>query len=352
MNQKKDVFLRISIVLLISFVLSVSVVSCNKQEPKPARNRTSQAPAQAAEPKPQPKKEIESLIDGMMIPEDQAGRRPIAVMVENSFPIRPQEGLGSAEMVFEGLSEAGITRCLAVFSHNDVEKLGPVRSARNHFVAMANGFNAIYGHCGGSIYALDLIKEWNVTDFDQMAYPNSYWRVPERKRPHNLFTSTVKIREDAEAAGIKALASFDGFKHKDDLPLEARTATQNIAIEFSTNPYKVEYKFDKNTNSYLRYNGGVPHLDKNIGKQLCPKNVIIMVADTAPIPGGSGCLDISVIARNKMIAFMDGKRAEGYWQKVSSYSQVQFYDSSGTEMSLNRGQTWVEIVAPDTPLAF
>lgn len=340
-------------VIIIGLIISLPLlsVSCKSNsstdgDQQEARNP---APAVAAEPEPEP---VYSPIDGTKIDKEAKMRRPLAIMVENSYMVRPQEGLGQAEIVFEGLSEAGITRFVAIFSHREAEKIGPVRSARNHFVAIARGFDAIYAHCGGSIFALDLIQKWGVTDFDQMTHPDSYWRVSDRARPHNLFTSTARIRADAKTAGISTFLEPDGFLHKDDLALEDRVATQNIGIEFSTAPYRVEFKYDRNTNQYLRYNGGKPHLDKVSGNQLSPKNVIIVVADTTPIVGGSGCLDVNLTGRNRAITFLDGKTIDGYWQKPAPASQIKFHDQNGAEIEFNRGQIWVEIVEPSTPLKY
>lgn len=340
-----------AVIVATMLIMAVSVFGCKKTEPATDASRTQEkrTDARAAEEKPQV---FYSPIDGTEVSKDEVNIRPIAVMVENSFEIRPQEGIGQADMVFEGLTEAGITRLMAVFTHNNVEKLGPVRSARNHFVAMARGFDAIYGHCGGSIFALGLIQEWGVTDFDQMGHDGSYWRVSERKKPHNLFTSTVKIREDAKAAGLETIMAYEGFKHKDEPDIDTRVATQNISIDFSKPGYKVEYKYDRNTNTYLRYNGGQPHLDKTTATQISPKNVLVMFAPTVPIFGGSGCLDVTVVGKNRLLAFIDGKVTEGHWLKKSPSSQVRFYTNDGAEISLNRGQSWVEIVEETTPVLY
>ncbi len=67
------------------------------------------------------------------------GKRPIAVVVNNSKPARPQWGLFTPDIVFEGVTEAGITRMLWLYSDiNKIpDKVGSLRSARHDFVEIA-----------------------------------------------------------------------------------------------------------------------------------------------------------------------------------------------------------------------
>ncbi|MCA9966156.1 MAG: DUF3048 domain-containing protein, partial [Anaerolineales bacterium] len=59
-------------------------------------------------------------------------RRPIAVKISNSPPewVRPQSGIGQADLVFEHVTEGPITRFTALFYSQTPEKIGPIRSAR------------------------------------------------------------------------------------------------------------------------------------------------------------------------------------------------------------------------------
>lgn len=67
------------------------------------------------------------------------GKCPIAIVVNNSKPARPQWGLCTPDIVFEGVTEAGITRMLWLYSDiNKIpDKVGSLRSARHDFVEIA-----------------------------------------------------------------------------------------------------------------------------------------------------------------------------------------------------------------------
>jgi hypothetical protein len=57
-------------------------------------------------------------------------RRPLAIKIQNVPVARPQYGLPQADIVYEHLSEAGITRFTAIYLCQEIEKVGSTRSAR------------------------------------------------------------------------------------------------------------------------------------------------------------------------------------------------------------------------------
>lgn len=284
------------------------------------------------------------------LPTNEPVTRPLAVMVENLVNIRPQAGLANACLVVEALTEGGITRFMLVFGHQDADNVGPIRSARTHFVALAKGWNALYSHVGGSIFAMQAIKNWQVDDLDQGAFPQFYRRLSGIRAPHNVFTSTqtLKAAKQKEANLPQAV----GFQFQPETPLASRpstTTTQKISINFSYPQYQVEYVYEPSTNRYLRYNGGAPHLDANNKQQLAPKNIIIVYAPTASIPG-TPLLDINLTGTGRAVILKEGTVTEGNWEKQDYASPIKFKDQTGAEIKLVPGQVWLEIVSLTTPV--
>ncbi|MDP1809424.1 MAG: DUF3048 domain-containing protein [Actinomycetota bacterium] len=281
----------------------------------------------------------------------QGVTRPLAVMVENLSTIRPQAGLGSACVVVEGLAEGGITRFMLVFGFHGADNIGPVRSARVHFAALASGWDAIYAHVGGSIYAMKAIRDWGIKDWDQMGLADAYTRVGWTKAPHNVFTSTARLREAASRYKDGGDIFDRGFKFKPAPPIEARPqGPKSVAIDFSTSEYRVEYQYDRQTNTYKRFNGGKPHTDANSKLQLAPTNIAVLRAPTNDIPGGSGVLDINMEGTGSLMVFRDGRVVEGTWEKPTHNSPLKLINSNGDGIRLSPGQTWIEIVRPTTAI--
>ena len=61
-------------------------------------------------------------------------------------------------------------------------------------------------------------------------------------------------------------------------------------------------------------------------------------------PGGH--LLYETIGKGEAIVFHNGEAIKGSWKKPEKESQIRFYNSSGEEIELVRGQVWVSIV-PD-----
>ncbi|MDF2936212.1 MAG: hypothetical protein K0Q90_1585 [Paenibacillaceae bacterium] len=121
--------------------------------------------------------------------------RPIAVMVENSPAARPQSGLGDADVVYEILAEGDITRFTAFYHSRNPGRVGPVRSIRPYYVDVAAAMDAVLVHAGWSQEAMNRVAAGGVDHFDEV-YGDTvyYWRSPDRKPPHNLYTSIEGIR--------------------------------------------------------------------------------------------------------------------------------------------------------------
>ena len=93
------------------------------------------------------------------------------------------------------MAEGGTPRFIALFQSGNAEKIGPIRSARPYFLDISKEYNLPFAHCGGSEEALNEIKNKNLMSMNEMAYASTYWRDKVRKAPHNLYTSTEKLRE-------------------------------------------------------------------------------------------------------------------------------------------------------------
>ena len=65
-------------------------------------------------------------------------------MVNNHPKARPQSGLHKADIVYEILAEGDVTRFLPYFQSEKPENIGPVRSARDYYIDLAKGLNALY----------------------------------------------------------------------------------------------------------------------------------------------------------------------------------------------------------------
>jgi hypothetical protein len=315
--------------------------------------------------------------------------RPLGIMVENSTDARPQSGLSSADVIYEAVAEGGITRFLAVFHCQDAEFVGPVRSARTYFLDFISEYSEypLYTHVGGAncdastgsgcangakADALGQIRKYGwgkYNDLDQFGVPCPILcryedRLPNRAIEHTMYTATTKLwdfaKEEREitnedADGNSWDEDFKEYTFKDDVQASSRPASQTVSFYFwdGYDDFAVSYAYDKNSNTYLRSNGGEEHIDFNTKKQLAPKNVVVLfMTESKANDGYPGNLHMlyGTTGTGNARVYMDGKEIKAKWAKKNRTSRLMLTDSSGKEISFNRGQIWFSVVSPDTAI--
>lgn len=314
------------------------------------------------------------------------GRRPIAAMIENHEESRPPSGLSKADIVYEAVAEGGITRFMSIFycgaAAEDV-KIAPVRSARVYHIDWANeyGQQPIFMHVGGAndyagfgdtvkdARALELLTTlgWRVpggNDFDttyDSGFP-IFWRNYERldrqvATEHTMMASLDVAYAQAEKRGFTSEGpegdkwdkGFVNWDFADGDPASSPEATE-ISFEFwedsmFSEQYAVTWKYDEESNSYLRENGGAPHKDLDTGEQLLAKNVAILFMNDRRSVDRNKHILYTTIGEGDALIFQNGDVIEGTWEKVSREARTRFFDDKGGEIDFVRGKIWIEILS-------
>lgn len=294
----------------------------------------------------------ERVIDGVLVAVETEDYYPKAIMIENNVEARPQSGLDMANLVIEAPVEGGITRFMAIYAdESEIGEIGPVRSARPYFLDWSQEYDALYGHVGGSPEALKEIKNNNsIIDLNQFYQSQYFWRSSKRAMPHNVYTSSDLLNEAVKRYSLTD-AQIDKQIYKDDLALEDRPEDFiNFQIDFSTYTYRVEWKYDRVNNEYIRYQAGERHLMKD-GSEIRAKNIIIQKTKVTSIDSEDR-KKIKTIGEGSAIIFLDGKNIEGTWKKDKAGDRTKFYDIDNNEIKFNRGKTWIEVVDKNISLTY
>ncbi len=283
--------------------------------------------------------------------ESPFGSRPLSIMVENSEGARPQSGLDKANIVYEVLAEGGITRFLAIYYDQDAEEVGPIRSARPYFVSKSLEHQAIYVHVGGSEEAYNFIKEEKIDDINEFVDFQPFWRSKDRNPPHNLYTSTVKLRKEANKLGYIEMIKKQDYQFEIDIneKLTGREA-DSIVIPYNS-VYTVSYKYLPESMKYLRFMNGEPHIDSKTKKQLAVDNLIIQFAKTKVIDE-EGRLAVDFVGKGTGLLFFKGRSAEIIWEKPDLRAKTQFLDKEGNRIALAPGNVWIQIVPSDVKIQY
>ncbi len=289
-------------------------------------------------------------IDGVLVPSGRDNYFPVAVMVENMVSSRPQAGLDRANLVYEALVEGGITRFMAIYASGDeIERIGPVRSARTYYLDWVKELDALYAHIGGSPESFQLIPQYDIRDLNQFYNSQYFWRSTERSAPHNLYTSSALLAFAARDKAIPEFGDYDMWKYSNSEDPSSGTG-QTLTINFSSYSYQVKYVYDNKENVFVRHQADEPHKMDN-GVTIKVKNVIVQFVKTR-ITDNENRLAIDTIGEGAAKIFMDGEETEATWKKPTREQRTKYYDSNGKEIVFNKGNTWVELVPSDRAVIF
>ena len=283
--------------------------------------------------------------------ESPFGSRPLSIMVENAEGARPQSGLDKANIVYEVLAEGGITRFLAIYYDQEAEEVGPVRSARPYFVSKSLEHQAIFVHVGGSEEAYNFIKQESIDDINEFVDFQPFWRSTDRTPPHNLYTSTINLRKEANKLGYIEMIKKQEYQFEisRNEKLTGRE-TDSIVIPYNRN-YTVSYQYQPESMKYIRFINGEPHIDAKTKKQLAVDNIIIQFAETKIIDQ-EGRLAIDFVSKGIGLLFLKGNSTEITWGKADLRARTVFLDKEGNRIALTPGNVWIQIVSSDLTVKY
>lgn len=282
-----------------------------------------------------------------------AGRRPVAIMVNNASAGLPQRGLAAADAMLEMVTEGGITRLMALYSDaSAVPQVGPVRSARDQHVQFAIPLNAIVVHIGTSIYAENLINTYAYQGIDgRYLGPTCFWfdeaRATTRASEHCWYTDANLI-----AAGIAHENLAQTGKSFPLLPFVDNTLEPVIpeegdapdsAFQFSADN-QVRFTYQADTGLYTKMAYGAPHADEE-GEQLSYKNVLILFAEVG-MKEDNYCTDFNLVSGYGYYLY-GGKYRKILWQKGNPENPLKITDEQGKEVQINTGKSYIGVVGSE-----
>lgn len=276
--------------------------------------------------------------------------RPIAVMIDNHKGAWPQAGLNEAYMVYEIIVEGGETRLMALFKGKNLEKIGPVRSSRHYFLDYALENDAIYVHFGWSPQAESDISKLKVNNINGLIEsPTDFWRVKDKKAPHNAVTKVQNILNMANKKSYRTTSSATSVLNykAEEVELDG-TIANKVSIPYSQGN-TVSYKYNEETKVYERYSKGILQTDWDTKKTITTKNIIITFAQNYKLN------DVENKDRQglKNIGTLDGyyitngKAIKIRCIKNSRTEKTIYKDMNGKVIDINDGNTFIQICPID-----
>lgn len=278
--------------------------------------------------------------------DEKSNDRPIAFMIDNNIGEAKHAGLQDSYINYEIIVEGGLTRIMAIYKDNNVKLIGPIRSARHYFLDYALENDAIYAHYGWSPQAENDIKELKVDNINGITDPTPYRRDEKAIAPHNVFTNISYIKDYLDKKNYSDTSST--WKLLNISPKEISLGESEIStarkaiISYSENEYRT-YAYDEANKYYIRSQNGKPHLDRLTNEQLHYKNIIVLKIENRTIDD-EGRQTLNNIGSGKGYYITNGSYREINWSKESRLSKTSLTYTNGSTVTLNDGNTFVQIV--------
>ena len=293
--------------------------------------------------------------------------RPLSVKIDNHPQSGSKVGINSADLVFENLTEGGITRFNAIFQSNIPDEVMPVRSAREADVLIIPQFgDALFFYSGSNSSVRRSIRDAGIATLEHGEIGSDlYRRVPDRRAPHNLAVDLSSAYEVAEARELKIKADepIKGLAFlRDDIedtstPEESTDAdadaqegtiepssdyrgASKVSIPFSPHA-STQWTWDDEAKLWMRTMGGNAQYDGASDEQISTNNLVVMWAEHTPATRDTYAIDL--IGGGKVSVFTDGKQYDGVWEGSADAPPV-FKDSAGNPILLTPGRTWISVV--------
>jgi hypothetical protein len=299
----------------------------------------------------EPGVEVFDSINGLPGDEALIDRRVVGIKIDNHPKARPQSALQSADAVYEILVEGGLTRFIALFHQTDLDWVGPNRSGRptdsKVMAALEGGPFQISGAQGW-------VKNIFRADGINVVFDNGVttYRVPLRPGPHNLFTSSILIREWADTKGWPDENPGNLFSYGTPTP-GSSTATK-VEVSFSGAPAST---WEWDGEQYLRFHGSTPHEwvddDGEIGQVSYDTLVVMRMRKyIARNPAGSGTSlpTVETVGEGDAVVFYNGEVIEGTWEREEITDKFLLTTPDGEEIVLPPGRVWISLQPDSEPL--
>ncbi len=276
------------------------------------------------------------------LPGDEISRPALAIKIDNVSVARPQEGINQADVVYEELVEAGLTRLIAVFQTTGARSVGPIRSARTSDPGLLEGFDRpLFAYSGANRGTRGEVAASELTDVGYDAASSLYWRSTSRRAPHNLFSATDRLwgkypeRDEIPTAPFVFRTVLDGL-HPSAEPVTG------VFVDFG----HAEIDYAWNGEGWERTHNGDAHSDSD-GIRVAPPNVVIQFTTYGTSSADSRSPEAQTVGSGEAWVFTDGHVVRGRWERPDK-SRPAALVADGRPIRLTPGPTWVALARAGT----
>ena len=276
------------------------------------------------------------------LPGEETARPALAFKIDNVSIARPQEGINQADVVYEELVEAGLTRLVAIFQTTDARSVGPIRSARTSDPPLLAAFdNPLFAYSGANRGTREIVKKADLTDVGYDSASNRYWRSTSRRAPHNLFSATDRLWNLHPDRTQIPPAPFT-FRTINETLHPSAEPVSGVFVDFG----HAEIEYTWNGEGWERTHNGQPHTDSD-GVRVAPANVVVQFISYGTSIADSRSPEAITTGSGDVWVLTDGHVVRGTWKR-SKESEPATLEANGKPIRLTPGRTWIALARSDS----
>lgn len=333
-------YVLIAVAVVVAVAGGVLAVVLTSGEGEPTAEPPSPTPTEEPEPEPEPEPILAPLTGLEVDDESVLERTVVALKVDNAPEARPQVSLESADIVFTELVEGGTTRFIALYHSALPEEAGPVRSGRDVDAQILPAFTPVFGISGAADPTYAELRGANLLTYEE-GQAGAFFRQSGRRRPHNLFASTVALEE----ASQDLPPAQEPWPFDAEPPAGGQEAT-GLDLSFSRF-YQSAWDWDGSNGAWLRSQEGAPHVDA-AGGQLAVDTVVVARVNAVSGAGrdasGNPIPEVDALGEGEALVLRDGRAYPARWRKTAASTHFEWLTPEGAPLPLKPGRTWVELV--------
>lgn len=279
---------------------------------------------------------------------------PALVQVENFSGARPQSGLGAADVVYEYLTEGGITRFSVIYLRPPPGRVGPIRSARLVTITLTQLYGAVLLYSGASQYVEQRVQQSGIPHFNENDAGGALFRIGDRAIPHNLYTDATHMTQLLARAHAASVT----------WQLWARSATSSggkvvhsfmVPESFAEQPV---WTFSAASKGYTRAEPDTgSFIDADTGQPVVAGTVIVQQVNVSVAPevedvSGAHGVEQDVTTGGPAQVFSGGQEFDATWSQPAS-GPPRYTLAGGAPAPIAPGLVWIELVpkgSPATPI--
>lgn len=276
---------------------------------------------------------------------------PAMVQVENAPGSRPHRGLQEADVVYEYLTEGGISRfTLLYWNPSGGSRIEPVRSARLVTLRLVQAYGGVLFYSGASDHVQAQIGASRIHALNESSNGGRcFARDSARPAPHNLYTTGDQLGQCLSR--LHATVSYPP-------PAKGESAQGEPAarLDFAqTVSHHVAYTYAPSSRTYAYADEQGPLTDANNGPQPVAVTTVVLVrvayhgaGYTEDVVGAEG-IDFDLSGGGSADVYTRGRHVAARWDLT--HGPLLLLAADGSPLPLPAGLTWIHLVHPNTQVA-